>query len=286
LAKDVLKAPDPLGYLANCEDVYWAIEQYLQQKIRMSNDTKCRILEVGSGLGYLTYAMAKRGHDVVGLDISTESVRRATELYGEMFVCAELADYAEVHKSSFDIIILAELIEHVPDIWGLFANLDKLLKEGGDIVITTPNKTVFGEKAVWKDELPPIHLWWFSETSLLYIAQKLGYDIRFIDFTEYNKTHYINLERKLSTFPIMRPVFSSDGKLLLIKVQKDRLQFIKDGLREILIFRVLNNLRWSILCKWQFFRLKRTNPELLKRRYTLCAILTKGITDAKQGTLF
>jgi len=99
-AEAVLKEPDPLGYLANCEDVYWAVEQYLQQKICMSNNPKYRILEVGSGLGYLTYAIARRGYDVIGLDVSAEAVRRAIERYGEMFVCANLADYSEAHKSS------------------------------------------------------------------------------------------------------------------------------------------------------------------------------------------
>jgi len=172
------------------------------------------------------------------------------------------------------------VIEHIRDIWGLIANLDKLLIEGGDIVITTPNKTVFGEEAVWKDDLPPIHLWWFSETSLRYIAQKIDYDIKFLDFTEYNKSHYIDLERKWSTFPVMKPVFSSDGKLL-VKVQKTRSQLVKDRLRKMRIFRALNNLRWFIVCKRQFFRLQRTNPELLKRRYILCAILTKRIANAK-----
>ncbi|MBV9027219.1 MAG: hypothetical protein JO311_01265, partial [Candidatus Eremiobacteraeota bacterium] len=52
--------------------------------------------------------------------------------------------------------------------------------------LTTPNRTYYGYDRPWSTDLPPVHLWWFSEESLRKIAERIGCRAEFVDFTEYN----------------------------------------------------------------------------------------------------
>lgn len=60
-----------------------------------------------------------------------------------------------------------------------------MLKEGGKIILSTENKTIYPSSAIWQSDLPPVHLWWFSEKSMAFIAEKLIMKINFTDFTNY-----------------------------------------------------------------------------------------------------
>ena len=72
-------ARDGLEYLADQEDVYWAVAEVLA---RHPESKSWRIVEIGSGLGYLTAALNVAGFDVTGLDISAEAVGKAQARFG------------------------------------------------------------------------------------------------------------------------------------------------------------------------------------------------------------
>lgn len=186
--KEVLKQEFPLEYLANADPVYWGIKNALKNKIKAPADAK--IIEIGCGLGYLTYSLQKSGyHATIGLDISEEAVQKAKNTLGDYYICADLYEYAKTNKGSFDIVILTEVIEHVENPLEFISLLVLLLNDTGTIIMTTPNKSFFPVKAIWKTELPPVHCWWFSEDSIRYIAKRLNMNCSFTDFTQYYKTH-------------------------------------------------------------------------------------------------
>lgn len=184
-ATEIISKKNPLEYLAGEEATYFSIKGMLEQ----NNDEKATILEVGSGLGYLTYAISKNGYNITGLDISSDAVNKATKQFGNLYVCSDLYQFAGENKGKFDIIILTEVIEHIPDPSGFCDALVTLLKVGGKLAITTPNKSAFTSEEFWETELPPVHLTWFSETSFKTIAAKKNLDFSFFDFTNFNKKH-------------------------------------------------------------------------------------------------
>lgn len=186
-AEDVLNQKSPLAYLAKSEATYWCVKDYLDKK---SGANKQRILEVGCGLGYLTYSLIKAGFNTTGLDISINSVERAKAKYGNYFVCADLESYKVNVK--YDIIILTEVIEHLPNVYEILNLLNELLAEDGKILITTPNKSSYPENIPWFTDLPPVHLWWFSEKSMLKIADNIGFSVEFTDFSKCNSLAIAN----------------------------------------------------------------------------------------------
>lgn len=93
-------------------------------------------LEVGCGTGeILNCIRPRRG---VGIDISEKMAAIAKGKYPHLsFVISQVENTPFEEK--FDCIIMADVIDHLPDIWDAFTGLRKVLKEDTKIVITTIN---------------------------------------------------------------------------------------------------------------------------------------------------
>ena len=180
--KKVKKVKKPLEYLAKSEEAYWAVREALS-----INEISGKILEVGSGLGYLTYSLRKEGFDAIGLDISKNAVFHAINSFGNHYLCEDVNKYADDNEGEYDAIILTEVIEHLNDPITFLKSLTKMLRIGGIIILTTPNKTFFSnsDNFSWITDLPPVHYFWFSEKSMKHISNIISADISFIDFTKY-----------------------------------------------------------------------------------------------------
>ncbi len=179
-ARDVLKVSAPLDHLASQEEAYWGIKEYLKsQALPVSSS----ILEVGSGLGYLTFALNKNGYKAMGLDICDAAVFKARQLYGESYIRADLADYAEAHPGEFDLVIATEVIEHLPDIPAFLQACLRLVKPGGTLLVTTPNREAWAPDVIWEVEGPPVHLWWLSKQSFQALADRMHGVVSFLDLS-------------------------------------------------------------------------------------------------------
>ena len=184
-ASEIKSKKNALDYLADKEAMYFAVKEILSQ----TNDKTIKILEVGSGLGYLTYAITQEGYDITGIDISNNAVKSAESKFGNHFICQDVYEYALDMAGKFDIVILTEVIEHVPDPDSFCNTLISLLKPQGKLIITTPNKSAHSQQEYWYTELPPVHLTWFSEKSFKIISEQKNLSISFFDFTSFNKNN-------------------------------------------------------------------------------------------------
>jgi SAM-dependent methyltransferase len=101
------------------------------------------VLEVGSGDGYGTAMLARAAACVVGLDVDAETVDHASAKYGSGKVSFKLYDGTRMpfEESSFDMAVSFQVIEHVADVPGYVAELHRVLKPGGTLALTTPNRT-------------------------------------------------------------------------------------------------------------------------------------------------
>jgi len=180
-ARNVKIHKNPLKYLSEQEESYFPCFQFIKNK------SKLEILEVGCGYGYLTYALNKANHNVIGIDISREAINYAKSHFGNTFLQTNLKNYKP--KRKFDLIIATELIEHLSDPTKFISLCLNLLKIDGKILLTTPNKNYYGKRAIWKTDLPPIHTIWLSKNSFRYIAQKYNANYKFKINTQYTNKY-------------------------------------------------------------------------------------------------
>lgn len=267
-AAEIKKQKNALNYLAGKEATYFAVRDILKQNV----DKKQKILEVGSGLGYLTYALAQEGYNITGLDISIDAVEKAEKQFGKHFICEDVYQYAIDNNGKYDVVILTEVIEHVPDPC-VFSNiLLKLLKSEGNLIISTPNKSAYPRHEYWNTELPPVHLTWFSEDSFKIISQQKGLSFSFFDFTNFNLKHLDYTKFKYYEFYNKRhkrtPTLNFNGEVLRPK----------NLITQNIFLKLVSDFR--TFCKSIIERLIILSPLMNKKRLSrnsfLCVVLQKN----------
>ena len=210
-AEEVLKARDPLEHLARCEDSYYFVLNGIE---RGAGGRTPRILEIGCGLGYLTYALRSAGYEAWGVDISSATTNKAVQTYGPWYVCSDVAQLSNKYRN-FDFIVMTEVIEHIENPMRLIEAVKARLAPNGVLLLTTPNRDLYKSSLVWHTELPPVHLWWFSEISIHVLGRRCGYYVELFDFSRWNR----KLQKKANGELVreMRrdtvPVLDVDGKL-------------------------------------------------------------------------
>ena len=264
-------ADNPLEYLAESEASYWGVKRSLD-KITKAGLNSPKVLEIGCGLGYLTYSLNKAGYNAFGLDISSEAVAKAIENYGDFFICADLHDYARTHMQEYDIIIFTEVVEHLDNIKSFMSSMITLLNSNGKIILTTPNKSFYPSKVLWATDLPPVHYWWLSENSIACIAKQLKLSVNFLNFSPFYRKHPMGFDVRKISIPITPPVFEKDGSLIgksAMKFTRKQENYIKRYAKDLLLF-AYAKIKYTILGR---------NPNYLipaKRGLTICAVLQKS----------
>lgn len=105
------------------------------------------ILDVGCGGGLVCEALTLAGAKLVGIDVSEVSIEVAKRhaLSSRLEI-----DYRHMHAKQmsdqepgqYDVVINAEVIEHVPNQKDLVIQSGKLCKEGGCVIMATLNRTI------------------------------------------------------------------------------------------------------------------------------------------------
>jgi len=105
-----------------------------------------RALDVGCGEGGVAVAFAQRGSHVVAIDNSEDNVRKTAQLlagFGDNTSVAALrmdAHELAFSDTSFDVVVLADLLEHVSDPQRVATEVVRLLRPGGLLYVSVPNK--------------------------------------------------------------------------------------------------------------------------------------------------
>jgi SAM-dependent methyltransferase len=174
-ASQVAARSRPLEWLAAQEEMYAFVAAELG---RRGPARTGRVVEVGSGLGYLTYALHAAGYRVRGLELSPDAVEAARARFGDHYAVHDVTR-ADPAIDGADVVVMTEVLEHVADPAALVTALARLLGPGGTALITTPNKSAAPRDAYWLTDNPPVHLWWFSETTLRLLAGRAGLQVTF-----------------------------------------------------------------------------------------------------------
>lgn len=105
-----------------------------------------RVLDVGCGGGILADSMARKGADVLGIDLATKALKvaqlHALEAQTEGVQYREISAeaLAAEQPGSFDVVTCMEMLEHVPDPSSVVKACAALVKPGGYVFFSTINR--------------------------------------------------------------------------------------------------------------------------------------------------
>jgi 2-polyprenyl-3-methyl-5-hydroxy-6-metoxy-1,4-benzoquinol methylase len=97
-----------------------------------------RLLDVGCACGFLLVAARERGFEVHGVEPSAWATEYARREFG-LDVWHGYLEAAPLEPASFDVVVLADAIEHLLDPRTALVKLHRLLKPGGRVLILTPD---------------------------------------------------------------------------------------------------------------------------------------------------
>ena len=133
-------------YLLQIRRLNLIVEQVLSYA-RRKQSNQFKILELGCGIGAISFPLSSLGYEVVGIDIDPNSIsecniRNSFPNAKYVVADAETLDLGE----KFDIIIASEILEHCPQPDLVIKTLDRHLIEGGIGIVTVPNGKCFVEQ--------------------------------------------------------------------------------------------------------------------------------------------
>ena len=138
-----------------------------------------RLLEVGCGQGDLIGEAADLGYQVTGADVSRHACQIAQKRIGTKghVICGGIESIEEPAES-FDVVVLADVIEHVRNPAEALAHLHRLLKPGGTLFIATPALDSWSARLLrhrWM-EFKLEHLTYFNRENIQTLLLSQGFE--------------------------------------------------------------------------------------------------------------
>ncbi len=134
---------DPNGESRPLHDINPARLDYVAARIALRG---ARVLDVGCGGGLFSEALAAAGAEVTAIDLGADvlDVARLHLLESGLAVdyreCS-VESLATERPASFDAVVCMEMLEHVPDPAAIIAACAQLLRPGGQLFLSTLNRT-------------------------------------------------------------------------------------------------------------------------------------------------
>jgi len=142
------------------------------------------VLDIGCGVGTLSFYLANKGKEILGIDISEKAIE----------ICRESSKKLELEKKTifkkmnfpnelpgkrFDLVLLLEVIEHQKKDDLVLKKVFQLLKPGGVVIISAPSKNAPLHKLGLTNEFDKRvgHLRRYELSELKNKCQKVGFKI-------------------------------------------------------------------------------------------------------------
>jgi 2-polyprenyl-3-methyl-5-hydroxy-6-metoxy-1,4-benzoquinol methylase len=165
------------------------------------------ILDVGCGFGALGEELKKENY-VVGLDISQYAINIAKKRIDEAYLAdvTQLKTLPLSRKRQFDLIIFADILEHVYNPQQLLKDYKHYLKPRGHIIVSVPNVAswpvrigLFFGRFEYKESgvLDKTHIRFFTKKGAKKVIEDAGYEIQEMGITPYFARIFLPLIKKL-----------------------------------------------------------------------------------------
>jgi 2-polyprenyl-3-methyl-5-hydroxy-6-metoxy-1,4-benzoquinol methylase len=144
-------------------------------------DGDCRgrwFLDIGCATGLLLNHLKQKGWRTTGVELCRESAEYGIQRFGLDIFIGTL-EQAAFPDRFFDVVHFSHLIEHVPDPRGLLAEVRRVVKPDGHVVLTTPNAGGLHARFSgpgWRSAIPD-HVYLFARRTLRRLLRETGFRV-------------------------------------------------------------------------------------------------------------
>jgi len=146
-----------------------------------------KVFDMGCATGYLAEALSARGCIITGLEMDKAASETASEFCRKIITGdADDPDVLIKAGKDFDVIICADILEHLSDPWGVLQTLRKMLAPDGEVIVSVPNVAYWRMR--WEllqgrfnytdtGLLDRTHLRFFTVKTFMETAEECGFDV-------------------------------------------------------------------------------------------------------------
>lgn len=115
---------------------YAIAQEYIKDKV---------VLDIACGEGYGTNLLSSYAKDIIGVDISSETVEAAKEKYKKNNLNFKVGSATQIplEDKKVDVVVSFETIEHLRDHETMLQEFKRVLKEDGILIISSPDKKYY-----------------------------------------------------------------------------------------------------------------------------------------------
>jgi SAM-dependent methyltransferase len=148
------------------EAAYVALAEYCRGAV---------VLEAGCGEGYGAHLLAKDAKSVIGLDYDLLTTQHVARAYPDIHIVRGNLVKLPLAGATVDVVANLQVIEHLWDQPGFLAECARVLRPGGRLLITTPNRITFSPGR--DTPLNPFHTRELSGAELTGLLQQAGFRV-------------------------------------------------------------------------------------------------------------
>ena len=205
-------------------------------KFEIAPEKPPRMLEVGCGLGNFMVEARNAGFDVYGIDVSGSAVASANQVLGEERARAGGLEEAGFEEGSFDVVVLADVIEHVRDPARFVAHIRRLVKPDGLVFVATPSLDSLSARLMGRHwmEFKLEHLFYFDRRTLQRLLEEGGFEA--VTFTPGRKVlslGYVIGHFKRYPVAVFTPMMRFLGWILPQWLLRHRFRVVASGINAI-----------------------------------------------------
>lgn len=133
------------------DKVPWQLEQFryslkkqkklqaLKPMLRAASGQTCLLITCGDNNGALNWHLRQSGGEWRWAEVEPERIVQISDLMGEPVVQIDkLAPALPFQPDTFDLIVVIDVHEHLPEPGLLNKELERVIKPGGKVIVTTP----------------------------------------------------------------------------------------------------------------------------------------------------
>lgn len=160
------------------EENYWFRRHEAAYRALLPQCAGATVLEAGCGEGYGASLIAERAARVLALDYDEPTVTHVANRYPHLGTVRANLAFLPLRDSTVDVVANFQVIEHLWDQGGFLAECLRVLRPGGKLIVTTPNRLTFTPDS--DTPLNPYHTRELSPSELDSLLREAGFEVELL----------------------------------------------------------------------------------------------------------